>query len=266
MRSKISSKIASLVLAWVVTTLFVMGACPSQTNAAGTVPAVKWIAKAYLGSQHKEQQCPPGHWSVAKKVIDGKVVETKVDPCPSDLSAGTEPRTAAVITKERRSWFRFGFGLNGYYMTTASPGPDVSGIEGEVYGQLMELFGLPLNFRFSLAPGKSEIDGSNPYSLAEYVGFQYQPSEQFSLALGGRHRVIFQQDEENVNALMAEAQLRFRIGGPLLLNLKGAVGSGWFPYMGPVKGYYPAGVEIPIEWKPGNETTKSIGLGLEIEF
>lgn len=256
----------SFVLIMLATSFVVGLSVPSTATAVGAgKPISAWASFACPGHQTIAQRvdCTQGEWFWAEGVCpDGKTVRM-VTQCPM-ASATNESLIRRIAGEEFAKRFRWGVGLGVNEMDVEDPGPAAPGVKGWFFGDLRVYE--DWYFHFQIGPGVSAIRDTYPVTLTEFVGIQIPSAEQFSLTLGGRHEVAFLQKGELANALMGEAQMRVRMSDSLSFLVTGAYGHAWFPYKGPVDGFYPAGAKVPIEKKAGNEPTGSIGAGIELGF
>ena len=148
----------------------------------------------------------------------------------------------------------FGLGVDG--------GSALYGLEGQFLGDLR----MSENwfFHFQAGPGLGWVDGETLFTLSEFVGVAYRFSA-VEVALGGRHRVAFQNGDMR-NAILGEGQLRFRLSESFMLSLFGGFGSAWFPQTGSADGFYPAGFTPPDETEAKTGKAWEAGGALEFRF
>lgn len=137
-----------------------------------------------------------------------------------------------IITGSDNPVFRWSFGTQTVYTDAAtSGGPRALGMEFWAAIQL-QLWQDWLRFRMEFSPGYTwsvagEKGGS--FSLSEFAALEFKTREWLWLTVGVRHRVAFNAESDNFNALLAEVGARFRIWSSLDVGLSISLGGAWFP-------------------------------------
>ena len=118
--------------------------------------------------------------------------------------------------------------LSGNHTAAVENGPKLGGVDVSIVGSLRMgvdwLYG-----RLEAGAGGAFGDTLKLPGFTGFAGLEFRPKRWLTLAIGGRHRVGFDTDGDQINAPLVELQMEFRLYKGLHLGIAGAGGWAWYP-------------------------------------
>lgn len=203
--------------------------CASGTTVAFAVPSIiprgwsqarlaKWLS-GLAARMAAPVAVQPVVWALARPSLAQRQVTVFCVP-PEPVTGADNPI------------FGWSFGTQVAYTDAATDGgPRALGTEFWVAIQL-RLWLDWLHFRMEFSPGYTwGIDGeeASSFSLSEFPAIEFQVADWARVIVGVRHRVAFNSEGDNFNALLAEVGGRFRVWKGLDIGISFNFGAAWFP-------------------------------------
>lgn len=222
--------------------------CGAGTTVAFAVPSTmpkgwnqkrlyKWLADLVGRGMYAPDADQPFSWALARPALAPRQVTVYCLP-------------PEVVTGADNPVFTWSFGTQMAYTDAATDGgPRALGLEFWVAIQL-RLWLDWLHFRMEFSPGYTwGIDGeeASSFSLSEFPAVEFRVADWVWVILGVRHRVAFNAEGDNFNALLVEVGGRFRVWKGLDIGLAFNLGGAWFPVYETVD---PASLPYWVEIQP----------------
>jgi len=180
---------------------------------------------------------------------------------PATPQQPAEQQAAATTAP---SWGDWSLSVQGFGLwTRGQGGPFLYGIEG-VFSGYLRMFESTY-FTVQAGPGVGWVGGNAHPGLSEFVGAQYRFQSRWAVALGGRHRVVFSREGDDVNSLLGEAQITIPLGDKVNLRVSGGLGGAWYPLTEEV-GVHAAGTPPIMQTKTEGGLTANAQVGVEVKF